>query len=176
LIIAHYTHDITGPTAVHKSCLTRCAASLVRQPDSDTIRAFMRRPWRGTEIPSVENRAPALKPDGTALWVVCEKSDELWVFNPGNGALLAKRISVTALRRWRAFGPKWRGRIHRREGCASAMKLNPLDAWCRNVLFNLRTLQVLGFNRAAARVFVYSFHFARLHKEKFGGQIQHGCR
>src|SRR5678816_3923506 len=59
------------------------------------------------EIPvGTKPRSLALKPDGTALWVVCEKSDELWVFNPGNGALLAKTnlgygVAPAAV----AFGP-----------------------------------------------------------------------
>jgi hypothetical protein len=93
-VIAHYAQ--TAPLATASSQIIYDSARgkvWCVNPDSDTVSRINATNFtKELEIAvGSKPRSIALEPDGVALWVVCENSDELWVLNPSSGALIGKR-------------------------------------------------------------------------------------
>jgi YVTN family beta-propeller protein len=161
LIIAHYTQTSPPATASSQILFDAVRGKVwCVNPDSDTLtRIHATTLAKEVEIPvGTKPRSLALKPDGTALWVVCEKSDELWVFNPGNGALLAKTnlgygVAPVAV----AFGPNGAEGFIAAKGAQALLKLNPLTLGVTGSLNLSNAPGSLAINAAAARVFVTRF-------------------
>jgi DNA-binding beta-propeller fold protein YncE len=97
-------------------------------PDSDTVsRLDAGSLSKDLEIAvGVKPSSLALKPDGSALWVVCEGSSELWSLNPATGAVLGKinlgygygPVGV-------AFAPNGSAAFIALGGAEGLLKLNP---------------------------------------------------
>src|SRR5262249_52202694 len=93
-VIAHYAQ--TAPLATASSQIIYDSARgkvWCVNPDNDTVSQINATNFaKELEIAvGSKPRSIALEPDGVALWVVCENSDELWVLNPSSGALISKR-------------------------------------------------------------------------------------
>ncbi|HSU53478.1 MAG TPA: LamG-like jellyroll fold domain-containing protein, partial [Candidatus Dormibacteraeota bacterium] len=93
LVIAHYSQ--TAPPAVASSQIVFDSARAkvwCVNPDSDTVSRINATNFvRELEVPVGQKpRSVSLEPDGAALWIACEKSDELWVLNPASGAFIMK--------------------------------------------------------------------------------------
>lgn len=93
LVIVHYSQ--TAPKATASSQIIHDAARgkvWCVNPDSATV-SRIHATTLAKELEIAVGTKPhslALKPDGSALWVVCEKSDDLWVLDPTNGALVTR--------------------------------------------------------------------------------------
>ncbi|MEO5804745.1 MAG: LamG-like jellyroll fold domain-containing protein, partial [Verrucomicrobiota bacterium] len=129
LIIVRYAQ--TSPVAVSSSQIIFDSARnkvWCVNPDSDTVsRIHATTLAKELEIAvGTKPRSLALKPDGNALWVVCEKSDELWVLNPTNGTLIAKTnlgygVAPVAV----AFVPNNAAGYIAGQGANSLFRMNP---------------------------------------------------
>jgi cytochrome c peroxidase len=129
LLIVHYA--ATSPLAIASSQIiydpARAKVWCVN-PDSDTVtRIHATTLAKELEIAvGTKPRSLALKPDGSALWVVCEKSDDLWVLDPATGALVTKTnlgygVAPVAL----AFAPNGSAAFVAAQGAQALLKLDP---------------------------------------------------
>jgi hypothetical protein len=97
-------------------------------PDSDTVsRINATTLAKELEITvGSKPRSLALEPDGIALWIVCEKSDELWALNPSSGALILRTnlgygVAPVAV----AFEPNVGAAFIAGQGSKSLLRLDP---------------------------------------------------
>ena len=129
LLIAHYPQTTPLPTA-SSQIIYDAARSKVWcvNPDSDTV-SRIQATTLAKELEISVGTKPhslALRPDGSALWVVCEKSDELWALDPTTGALITKTnlgygIAPEAI----AFAPNGSAAFIVSQGAESLLKLDP---------------------------------------------------
>lgn len=129
LVIVHYAQ--TTPLAAASSQIIydpgRTKVWCVN-PDSDTV-SRIQATTLAKELEIAVGSKPhslALKPDGSALWVVCEKSAELWVLDPVSGALIAKTnlgygVAPIAV----AFAPNGSAGFIVGEGAEALLKIDP---------------------------------------------------
>ena len=128
-VIAHYA--ATAPAATASSQIIFDAARnkvWCVNPDGDTVsRIHATTLAKELEIAvGAKPRSLALKPDGSALWIACEKSDELWVLDPISGALATKTnlgygVAPVAV----AFAPDGSAGFFAAKGAEALLKVNP---------------------------------------------------
>jgi DNA-binding beta-propeller fold protein YncE len=129
MVIVH--HALTSPGATASSQIifdTGRGKVWCVNPDSDTLsRIHATTLAKELEIAvGTKPRSVALKPDGSAIWAACEKSDELWVLDANTGALLTRTnlgygVAPTAV----AFAPNGSAAFVAAQGAQSLLKLNP---------------------------------------------------
>jgi DNA-binding beta-propeller fold protein YncE len=129
-------------------------------PDSDTVsRINATNLAKELEIAvGSKPRSIALKPDGLALWIVCEKSDELWVLNPANGGLIGKtNLAYGAAPVAVAFAPNGSAGYVAGAGSQSLLKLDP-GTFATTASINLGALpSSIALNGSTTRMLVSRF-------------------
>lgn len=129
LLIAHYSQTSPAATATSQIICDSVRGKVwCVNPDSDTV-SRIHATTLAKELEIAVGTKPhslALKPDGSALWIVCEQSDELWVLNPTNGVLITKTnlgygVAPVAV----AFAPNGSAGFIVAKGAEAFLKINP---------------------------------------------------